>query len=156
MRKVSLITITIVLVTSGLAALTSVSCEGEVAAIGGEVMREFGVSMMTDKAVYSPGEPIAMTLKVFNHTGEEVTFGFRNSQRYDFTITDEGGNRVWLWSDGMMFLQALGEEKVGPGREELTYMEKFADRLETGRYVISGTLVDKDKPMSGSVTILVK
>ena len=70
----------------------------------GERNMSYGISMMTGKMNYSVGEPIVMTLKVFNYTEEEMIFHFNTSQRYDFIIEDEEGNEIWRWSQDMICL----------------------------------------------------
>jgi predicted small secreted protein len=150
MRKISALAAIAMLSLLGTSCLTAADSKGEDVSSGG-----FGVLMMTDKPVYSPGEVITMTLQVFNRTEERVAFHFRTSQRYDFLI-DESGNKVWQWSDGMVFAMVLGEETIKPGSEDLIYRTRFEKELSPGSYKITGILVDKDRPMSGSVTILIR
>jgi len=88
--------------------------------------------MMTDKISYTIGEPITMTLKVFNYTEEEMIFHFNTSQRYDFIIEDEEGNEIWRWSEGRMFAQMLGEENLGPNNPEVTYTAEYKGKLSPG------------------------
>jgi len=116
----------------------------------------YGISMMADKMSYSVGEPIKMTLKIFNYTEENVAFHFNTSQRYDFIIEDEEGNKIWRWSQDMMFAMALGEETLGPNNPEITYAIEYKDKLSPGYYKVTGILVAKDRPMSGSIIIEVK
>ena len=116
----------------------------------------YGISMMTDKMNYSVGEPITMTLKIFNSTQEDITFHFNTSQRYDFIIEDEEGNEIWRWSKERMFAMVLGEDTLGPNNPEATYTAEYKDRLSPGYYKITGILVAQDKPMSGNVIIIVK
>ena len=103
-----------------------------VAMLGDENMQDsrFGVQLTADRAVYTAGQPITMEFCVFNRTGEEITLHFSDAQRFDFTIQEEvetdqlieflGAKEVWHWSDGQMFAQMLGEEKIWPEREEIT------------------------------------
>lgn len=116
----------------------------------------FGISVSVNKPIYSSGEPISMALYVFNNTGQEVTFLFSDAQRYDFTIEDEEGREVWRWSEGRMFAQVLGEETLGPGREEIRYTASYQGALEPSSYQITGIVVAKNRPMSASVSIVVK
>jgi len=116
----------------------------------------YGISMTTDKMSYSVGEPIIMTLKVFNYNEEEITFHFNSSQRYDFIIKDEEGNEVWRWSNGRMFAMMLGEEILGPSNSEVTYTAEYRNKLSPGYYKITGIFVAQEKPMSGSIIIEVK
>jgi len=122
----------------------------------GEENTNYGISMMTDRLTYTVGEPITMTLKVFNNTEEEVTFHFNTSQRYDFVITDEEENEIWRWAGDRMFAMVLGEETLGPDNPEVTYSAQYKSKLSPGYYKVTGILVATDRPMTGSVTIIVK
>jgi len=116
----------------------------------------YGISMSTDKMDYDVGEPIMMTLKIFNHTEEEITFHFNTGQRYDFIIEDEEGSKIWRWSQDMMFTMALGEETLGPTNTEIIYTAGYRDKLSPGYYKITGIFVVLDRLMSGSIIIEVR
>ena len=116
----------------------------------------YGISMSTDKMSYAVGEPIKLTVKIFNCNEEDVIFHFNTSQRYDFIIEDEEGNEVWRWSEGRMFAQMLGEEILGPTNIEIIYSVKYKDKLNPGYYKVTGFFVAQEKPMSGSIIIEVK
>jgi hypothetical protein len=109
-----------------------------------------------NKLKYSVGEPIKMTLKIFNYTEEDIAFQFNTSQRYDFIIEDEEGNEIWRWSEGRIFAQMLGEEILGPSNPEVIYTAEYKDRLSLGYYKITGIFIAQEKPMSGSIVIEVK
>ncbi len=113
----------------------------------------FGVSLTTDKSSYAVGERIVIELIVFNRTAEDLIFDFRNAQKFDFIIEDAAGTRVWRWSDGRMFTQALGEEILGPGREEVVYTETYTEPLQRGGYKVIGALVSTNRPLSASLAI---
>ena len=116
----------------------------------------YGISMSTDKMSYSVGEPIIITLKIFNYTEEEITFHFNTGQRYDFIIEDEEGNEIWRWSEGRIFAMALGEEILGPSNSEVIYKAEYKDKLIPGYYKVTGFFVAQDRPMSGSIIVEVK
>jgi hypothetical protein len=122
----------------------------------GERNMNYGISVMTDKMSYSVGEPIKMTLKVFNYTEEDIVFHFNTSQRYDFVIEDEEGNEVWRWSQDMMFAMVLGEETLGPTNPEIIYTVEYKGKLIPGYYKMTGIFIAQDRPMSGNVIIIVK
>jgi len=121
-----------------------------------EISVNYGISMSTDKMDYEVGEPITMTLKIFNYIEEYVTFHFNTSQRYNFIIEDEEGNEVWRWSEGRMFAMALGEEILGSRNPEVICTEEYKGKLSSGYYKITGIFVAQEKPMSGSIIIEVK
>ena len=116
----------------------------------------YGISMSTDKMSYSVGEPIMVTLKIFNYNEEDVVFHFNTSQRYDFIIEDEEGNKIWSWSKDRMFAMMLGEEILGPTNTEVIYTAEYKGKLSSGYYKITGIFVAQDRPMSGSIIIEVK
>ena len=116
----------------------------------------YGVSMTTDKMSYSVDETIKMTFKVFNYTEEKFVFYFNTSQRHDFIIEDEEGNKIWRWSQDMMFTMALGEETLGLANPEIIYKAEYNGKLSPGYYKITGIFVAQEKPMSGSIIIEVK
>lgn len=116
----------------------------------------FGMSVSTDRTSYTAGELIGLKLRVFNRTKEALRLHFRDAQRFDFVLADEKGNEVWRWSAGRMFAQALGEEELGPGQEEVVYSATCEEKLSPGTYVITGVLVARNKPFSGSIPIAIK
>ena len=121
-----------------------------------EISMNYGISMTTDKMSYSVGEPIVMTLKIFNYTEEDIVFHFNTSQRYDFIIEDEEGNEIWRWSQDTMFAMVLGEETLGPDNPEIIYTVEYKGKLNSGYFEVTGILVAKERPMSGCVIIEVR
>jgi len=116
----------------------------------------YGISMSTDTISYSVGEPIIVTLKIFNYTEEDIVFYFNTSQRYDFIIEGEEGNEVWRWSKNRMFAMMLGKEILGSTNTEFIYTAEYKDRLSPGYYKVTGFFIAQDRPMSGSIIIEVK
>lgn len=116
----------------------------------------YGVSMSTDKMSYSVGEPIKMTLKIFNYIEEDVVFHFNTSQRHDFIIEDEEGSKIWRWFEDRMFTMVLGEEILGPHNPEATYTAEYTNKLSPGYYKITGIFIANNRPMSGNIIIIVK
>ena len=117
----------------------------------------YGISMMTDKMSYAVGEPINMTLKIFNYTEEDIVFHFNTGERYDFIIIeDEERSKIWRWSEDKMFTMVLGEEILGPTNPEVIYTAEYKGKLSPGYYKVTGILVAQDRPMSGSIIIEVR
>jgi len=144
------IIVTVVFLSLGIWLIASGNTTSE------ERYMNYGISMMTDKMSYSVGEPIMMTLKIFNYTEEEIIFHFNTGQRYDFIIEDEEGSKIWRWSQDMMFTMVLGEETLGPTNTEIIYTAGYKDKLNPGYYKVTGIFVVTDRPMSGNVFIIVK
>jgi len=113
----------------------------------------FGVLLATDKAFYKTDEAIAIELTLFNRSDKEITFHFTSGQRYDFFIENEAGKTVWHWSNDRVFVQILGDETIGPGREEIVYRESYKGRLDPGAYRVRGVLTAKNYRMSASIVV---
>ena len=157
MRTTSLMSVAVLAGAFGLAT-TGWGGSEEIPAQRGSATAEltFGVSLTTDKAIYAAGESIVIELIVFNRTSKNLTFDFRDAQHYDFIIEDTEGNSVWTWAEGRMFAQVLGEEVLGPGREEVIYTETFDEPLQPGRYKVTGALIAANRPMSASLMITIE
>ena len=81
-----------------------------------------------------------------NQTGEEVTFDFTSGQRFDFALSNEAGEQVFLFSSVSMFTQALGEETVATG-EKLSYDLEIPELdLESGTYTLEAWLTPEEGP----------
>ncbi|MBU4511557.1 hypothetical protein KJ830_11000, partial [bacterium] len=70
---ISIVAIVVVFLCLGLWLIASGNTTSE------ERYMNYGISMMTDKMNYSVGEPIIMTLKIFNYTKEDIVFHFNTS-----------------------------------------------------------------------------
>ena len=57
---------------------------------------------------------LLMELKVSNNGDAPYTISHRDGQVYDFLITDKNGKKIWQWSDGMAFTQALCTTTIAP------------------------------------------
>jgi len=117
--------------------------------------RGFGLTLTTDKAVYSPGEPISITLTVFNYTQDTITFTFASSQWYDFVVKKEG-KKIWRWSEEKAFAQVMGEERINTG-EKLAYKETYRPKKELalGTYSVAGRLACREPPVQATMYIKV-
>ena len=157
MKTTSLMSVAVLAGVFGLAT-TGWGGSEEISAQRSSAMAEltFGVSLRTDKAIYAAGESIVIELIVFNRTSKNLTFDFRDAQHYDFIIEDTDGNSVWRWAEGRMFAQVLGEETLGPGREEVVYTETYAGPLQRGGYEVTGALISSNRPLSASLTITIE
>lgn len=95
------------------------------------------VELSIDKAIYTVGEPIAVTLTLTNVGNEPATFQFNTGQIYDFVVA-RSGVIVWRWSQGKAFTQALTVLTLRPG-EARRFQEQWNQRDAQGRQVQSGS-----------------
>ncbi|MTD31287.1 BsuPI-related putative proteinase inhibitor [Planomicrobium sp. YIM 101495] len=83
---------------------------------------------------------------VENGTAETLTFQFTSGQLFDYSLTNEAGEEVYLFSSTAMFTQALSEQTVGAG-EVLTYdFEVPPLELEPGTYMLTAWLTPEEGP----------
>lgn len=62
---------------------------------------------------------LLIELKISNNGDTPYTVNHRNGQVYDFLITDKNGKKIWQWSDGMAFTQALCTTTIAPHSFEI-------------------------------------
>ena len=55
-----------------------------------------------------------------------------------------------------MFAQVLGEETLGPGREEVVYTETYDEPLRPGSYEVTGAFIAANRPLSASLMITIE
>lgn len=91
-------------------------------------------------ALYRPGQAIPMRLCLTNRSSTPITLEFRDGQRFDFALWDEGGDRVWHWAGDKFFPQILGSEVLGPDRPTLTFETTFEGLLSPGQYRLRGEI----------------
>lgn len=113
------------------------------------------VLLTADKAAYTPGEPITLTLRVVNETGKPVTLAFRTSQRFDFAVRDQAGREVWRWGAARMFIQVLGSETVLPSGA-LLYTARVEKQLSPGAYTATGIVTAHDGNLAATVALNVE
>lgn len=83
---------------------------------------------------------------IVNETEETLTFNYTSGQRFDYSLENENGEQVFLFSSVTSFLQALGEETAGPG-ENLSYEFDIPELdLEAGMYKLEVWLTPKEGP----------
>ncbi|WP_456276999.1 BsuPI-related putative proteinase inhibitor [Bacillus sp. AK128] len=88
--------------------------------------------------------PLIYEYMVKNQTENDVTLEFTSSQRYDFSVVNDNGEEIYLFSSVASFLQSLGEETLKPG-EELVYEINLQDlQLEKGNYTLNAWMTPKE------------
>lgn len=121
----------------------------------GDFPSGFGIVVAGDRPAYKPGEPIVLSLTVYNYTPHRMTFTFPDAQRFDFEVKNEEGKVVYRWSKGKSFAQMMGEKTLGPETREVTYRATLREELMAGNYVVTGSFLAEDKPMAGEIVITV-
>ncbi|HEX6133217.1 MAG TPA: BsuPI-related putative proteinase inhibitor [Longimicrobiales bacterium] len=92
------------------------------------------------------GDSVRLEVHVTNVAGSPVALEFDTTQRYDFEISRAGGERIWRWSDGMMFGQATGREVLQPGGS-LRYVASWSGRGQEGDFVATARVVSDNYPV---------
>ncbi len=97
------------------------------------------------------GDSVRLILHVTNSGDTPVQLSFPTSQRYDFVVETPAGEKVWRWSDGMSFLQALSQETLAPG--DSWDMEAVWDPGDReGEFVAAGELTAREREVRQRAT----
>lgn len=83
---------------------------------------------------------------VLNKTESAETFNFTSGQRFDFSLSNEAGEEVFLLSSVSAYIQALGTETVEPGQELSYDFEVPPLELEPGTYTLEAWLTPEEGP----------
>jgi len=112
--------------------------------------------LKANKATYTKGQALALTLRVVNESPRTVRLRFRDAQRYDVVLQDAQGATMWRWSTDRMFAQVRGEESLQPAGGQLTYRITVRQRFPPGRYTVVGIIPAEDGPFSASTNIRIE
>ncbi|MEW5976829.1 MAG: BsuPI-related putative proteinase inhibitor [Acidobacteriota bacterium] len=87
---------------------------------------------------------------------EPLELAFSSGQRFDLELLDGTGQVIRRWSDGRVFLQLVGLERVGPGEKnwiaEVPLTDRDGNLLNPGGYTARCWLTTADEqPYSASV-----
>lgn len=139
------------------AAVAAITSLGTVSPPKVELKRDGLVyTLVTDKTVYAPGEPILITFTVLNTTKQDVKFEHVSSQLYDFVIRSAEGQEMARWSLGKAVLPlkepvTLAAEKKFEWKTFWKQIDQSDDPVDPGRYEIIAIHSTKTNPTSVSV-----
>jgi hypothetical protein len=128
---------------------------GAAMAAGSAGLAGVDVLVRTDKRSYSSGEPIVVALEIVNRGAKAVDLSFSTAQRYDVRIKDGQGGDVWRSSQGQMFAQVLGTERLEPSRR-LRYRVSVRQGLSPGAYTIVAVVPAMEGRLSSEAGIKVQ
>lgn len=103
----------------------------------------------TEKHVYRPEETVAVTLFLRNDGREQREYHFRNAQRFDILI-EQAGQKIWQWSDRLLFSQRYTTLLVAPGDHRVfkaEWNQQDTDRRPAprGPYTVRAWIVGSDE-----------
>jgi hypothetical protein len=116
--------------------------------------------LTTDRAAYTVGANVTLTLTVTNPTSDEVRLSFSSGQIYDFAVSSPGGSPVWRWGQGRAFLTAITSRSI-PAGGSLTFTERWDQRnagglrVPTGVYVANAVLTTGGRPSAPPVLFVI-
>ena len=114
------------------------------------------VVLIADKAIYAPGEPIMLTLRVINDSQKPISLSFSTAQRFDLLMQNQQGREVWRWSAGRFFAQILGKEVLKPSGGELLYHAKVEKKFPQGAYTVKAIIRALGSQMSATINVTVQ
>ena len=114
------------------------------------------VVLIADKVIYTPGEPIMLTLRVMNDASKPVSLSFPTAQRFDLLMQNQQGREVWRWSAGRFFAQMLGKEILKPSGGELLYQATVEREFPQGVYAVQAIVPALGSHMSATISVTVQ
>lgn len=113
----------------------------------------------TDKPRYAPGQPVALAFTITNPTKKPAVYNFSTGQQFDFSVVGPKGAKVWTWSQGRMFTQALSRLTFAPG-EKRVFRAVWNGRDAQGKpvtpgvYTVNARLTSNNGPaITGSLVV---
>lgn len=76
-----------------------------------------------------------LSLVVTNNTKKNIDLTFPSGKKYDFTVFNKAGQKVWQFSEGKFYSQAAVQESLKPGQSR-TYKTKLPV-LSAGKYTVT-------------------
>jgi hypothetical protein len=116
---------------------------------------EVRLTVSTDRPTYHPGDSVSVGLTVLNPGGPPATLRFATGQRYDVELRDEAARPLRRWSEGRMFTQMMGQERLEPD-DSLAYRVTLLAPTTPGRYQVLGRIAALDQVLEASVAIRVE
>jgi hypothetical protein len=132
------------LILTGLFTLACAGPNGRAGAVDEDRWMVAGVASSLEIGIASEG--VRLVFHVTNASAEPVSFTFPTSQRYDFYVEDDTGERLWQWSADRAFLQVITEATLEPG-ETWTMDAAWQHGGRSGTFVGVGRLVAADRPV---------
>jgi len=99
-------------------------------------VRGVQIELRLNKAAYTAGEPVEITLTLLNPATAVAKFQFPTGQMYDFIVSKDG-QFVWQWSFGRAFTQAFTALTLLPGESKL-FKEQWDQRDARGHQAPAG------------------
>ena len=90
-----------------------------------------------NQSTFPQGKPISLFLSITNCDNEPMRRQYGSSQLYDFVVRDSGGQEVWRWSHGIVFLTVRTYQTFQPG-ETVTYTGVWDQLSNAGEQVTPG------------------
>ena len=117
---------------------------------------EVGFGLTLDKQQYGEEDPLVATarLTLRSTQAEPIELTFPTGQRFDLVIKDASGKEYARWSDGRVFPQAVGVERIGPGERNWVIempLSVGGERLAPGRYIAEAFLTTQPRIYMASV-----
>ncbi|MBM7586497.1 hypothetical protein JOC86_003049 [Bacillus pakistanensis] len=111
-------------------------------------------NMLWEVRVTPTAESVTFEFGLYNPSDKGKTVQFQSSQIYDYVIKDAKGNKIFQFSDGKAFLQAIQHVRI-EGKETKKWKSTWdlkvnGNRIEKGIYTIEAKLMAhsvNDKPI---------
>jgi len=127
----------------------------------GERQKADPLDLTTNKASYSKGEPVKLSIKFTNISSEAISTYFTSGQKFDIIIMDGNKKEIWRWSHGKMFTMAIQPFGLEQG-ESVSYSYSWDQKdnsrrsVAPGKYYVTGVITIVPRITSKEKVIMVK
>ncbi len=100
--------------------------------------------LLTGELQVTPDNGLSVLLSITNNQAYGVLIQYRSGMTADIQIRDPQGEKVWAWSDDMMFTQALRDTSIASGqmiKQQFTVPESVLSQLKGRGYSLVATYV---------------
>lgn len=104
----------------------------------GEGEMDISQEKLTVQLTAKENSDMKYEFKLVNETDQEIELSFASLQEFDFIIKDQGGNKVYQYSDDKAFGESMVQTTVAPNEAhimEIDLKEAF-ESLESGSYIL--------------------
>jgi hypothetical protein len=112
------------------------------------------LAVTTDREIYRPGDTVALALTLRNDGPAAAVLTFATAQRYDIEIRDLSDATLWRWSEGVVFGQLLGDERIAAG-DRLEFADRCPAPVQPGRYQVVARITAMERSYEARTRIQV-
>jgi hypothetical protein len=131
---------------AGLVACTAPATEQAEPPAEGSSPDADGPPLVSSLSVQVRDDDVQFRFQITNGTGAPLTLSFPTAQRVDFAVEDSTGAEVWRWSEGRVFAQTAGDERLDSASTR-TWEGSWDGGRRRGSFTATARLTSSSHPL---------